>query len=120
MPSSARRPRAPVRLNPRFSPELERIINKALEKRPELRYQSAADMRVDLTRALRETQSGFSTGVAASQRDRGTTRALEGTGGSRGPRCPCRNGRGRVAHPQPHARRRHRRRHPSRCCRSST
>ena len=57
----------PVRLNPRVSPELERIINKALEKRPELRYQSAADMRVDLTRALRETQSGFSQGGAPSQ-----------------------------------------------------
>ena len=37
--------------------ELERIINKALEKNPELRYQSAADMRVDLTRLLRETQT---------------------------------------------------------------
>ena len=66
MPSSTRLPPPPVRLNPRVSPELERIINKALEKRPELRYQSAAEMRVDLTRALRETQSGFSQGAAAT------------------------------------------------------
>jgi eukaryotic-like serine/threonine-protein kinase len=50
-------PAAPVRLNPQIPPELERIITKALEKNPQLRYQSAADMRVDLLRLLRETQS---------------------------------------------------------------
>ena len=65
-------PAPPVRLNPRLPPELERIINKALEKRPELRYQSAADMRVDLTRALRETQTGFSQGTAAVSQAHGT------------------------------------------------
>ena len=90
-------PTAPVRLNPRVSPELERIINKALEKRPELRYQSAAEMRVDLTRALREIQTGFSTRGSAASHGRGDPRAPEGTGGSRGPPCPSRNRRGRLA-----------------------
>jgi len=50
-------PALPVRLNPQIPVELERIIGKALEKKPELRYQSAAEMRVDLTRLLRETQT---------------------------------------------------------------
>lgn len=51
-------PTLPVRLNARIPEELERTIGKALEKNPERRYQSAAEMRVDLTRLLRETQSG--------------------------------------------------------------
>jgi eukaryotic-like serine/threonine-protein kinase len=55
-----RAPVAPVRLNPELPQELERIVNKALEKDRELRYQSAADLRGDLKRLKRETDSGRS------------------------------------------------------------
>ena len=43
-------PVAPRALNPRVSPELERIILKCLEKAPELRFQSAKELSVDLRR----------------------------------------------------------------------
>src|SRR6202050_5688313 len=52
-----RAPVAPVRLNPNVPVDLERVINKALEKDRELRYQSAAGMRADLKRLKRETDS---------------------------------------------------------------
>src|SRR5260370_1257417 len=52
-----REPVAPVRLNPEAPAELERIINKALEKDRNLRYQSAAELRTDLQRLHRNTST---------------------------------------------------------------
>ena len=53
-----RAPVAPVRLNPDVPADLERIINKALEKDRNLRYQHASDMRTDLQRLKRDSSSG--------------------------------------------------------------
>jgi Tol biopolymer transport system component len=59
-----RAPTPPVRLNPELPPELERIINKALEKDRDLRYQHASELRADLKRVKRDTDSGRSAGVS--------------------------------------------------------
>ena len=56
-----RTPVAPVRLNPQVPSKLEDIIGKALEKDKKLRYQSAAEMRTDLQRLKRDTESGHTT-----------------------------------------------------------
>ncbi|HKF45218.1 MAG TPA: protein kinase [Thermoanaerobaculia bacterium] len=62
-----RPPVPPVRLNPEMPPELERIVNTALEKDRELRYQTASEMRADLKRLRRETESGRSRAVPAAE-----------------------------------------------------
>ena len=59
------KPTSAVRLNPDVPPELEQILNKALEKDRNLRYQHAADMRTDLQRLKRDLESGHSSAVSS-------------------------------------------------------
>jgi len=61
-----RTPVAPIHLNTDLPPQLEAIINKALEKSREMRCQSAAELRADLKRLKRELDSGKSATMASS------------------------------------------------------
>ena len=61
-----RSPVAPVRLNPDISAKLEDVINKALEKDRKLRYQSAAEIRTDLQRQKRDSDSGWAPAATAA------------------------------------------------------
>src|ERR1700722_7327367 len=69
-----RTPVAPSSLNPGVAPKLEEIIGKALEKDRDLRYQTAAELRADLKRLKRDTDSG------RSGRASGTAWATPGSG----------------------------------------
>jgi serine/threonine protein kinase/Flp pilus assembly protein TadD len=72
-----RAPVAPVRLNPDLPPKLEEIISKALEKDRELRYQHASEMRSDLKRLKRDTDTGR-TAAPASGIEEAPTKGLSG------------------------------------------
>ena len=71
-----RPPMPAVRLNQDVPPKLEDIINKALEKDKNLRYQGAAEMRADLQRLKRDTDSGRSaTSISAERTEPHTSAA---------------------------------------------
>ncbi len=79
-------PVAPVTLNPSVPAEFERILNKALEKDKDYRYQVAAEMRSDLKRLQRESDSGKTpavSGTGSAQRSAasGTGAVTAGSGG---------------------------------------
>lgn len=60
-----RAPTPPIRLNPDLPPDLEHIINRALEKDRNLRYQHASEMRAELMRLKRDTDSGLTAALNA-------------------------------------------------------
>jgi predicted Zn-dependent protease len=69
-----RAPVAPVRLNPDLPPKLEEIINKALEKDRRLRYQNAADIRTDLQRLKRDSETARATAATAQVAPKAATK----------------------------------------------
>ncbi|MFZ1010129.1 MAG: protein kinase, partial [Candidatus Sulfotelmatobacter sp.] len=68
-----RAPVSPIRLNPDLPAKLEDVINKAIEKDRNLRYQHAADIRADLQRLKRDTGSGH---AVAAQSDSSSSQAI--------------------------------------------
>src|ERR1700689_4729206 len=67
-----RTPVAPVRLNPQIAPKLEDVITRALEKDPKLRYQHESDMRSDLQRLKRDSESGHTPRLITTPSSLGT------------------------------------------------
>ncbi len=71
-----RAPAPLARVDPDLPPELERMVNKALEKDRKLRYQSAADIRTDLQRLKRDTESGQARIVKDTSKGRASRRRV--------------------------------------------
>ncbi len=72
----SRKPVAPVRLNPDLPQKLEETINKALEKDRKLRYQSAAEIRTDLQRLKRDSDTNRSAAATAQAESKPSSRSV--------------------------------------------
>jgi len=79
-----RTPAPPLRLNPDLPPKLEDIINKGLEKDRNLRYQHAADMRTDLQRLKRDTDSSRQVAAVSEEPARAAAPGVSGSHASSG------------------------------------
>jgi serine/threonine protein kinase/tetratricopeptide (TPR) repeat protein len=75
-------PMAPSLLNPQISPGLEAVISKALEKDRDLRYQHASEMRADLQRLRRDTESGRFSRMSTTSTESVSSRASWSTSSS--------------------------------------
>jgi TolB-like protein/Flp pilus assembly protein TadD/predicted Ser/Thr protein kinase len=75
-------PASPLRVNPDLPQKLETVINKALEKDRELRYQHAADMRADLKRLKRDSESGRAVALPERPKPTGWKRIAALVGGA--------------------------------------
>src|SRR5580693_5564317 len=71
-----RTPVAPVRLNPDLPPKLEETVNKAMEKDRELRYQSAAEIRTDLQRLKRDSDTNRSAAATAQVESKSARKSI--------------------------------------------
>jgi eukaryotic-like serine/threonine-protein kinase len=91
-----REPISPVRLNPDLPAKLEDIINRALEKDRDLRYQGAAEMRAELRRLKRDTESGRKTATSELEDE-----AQAGTGSSAARKASSRKRKGVSSAGQP-------------------
>ena len=83
-------PTAPVRINPELPAQLEGVINKCLEKDRSLRYQTASDLRADLQRFKRDTQSSKIAAVSGTSSGSGAAGQVDVAGPCWRARFGCR------------------------------